>query len=200
MTAAQMTSYRSKKRHYQSPGQLAWDLLGADPQQVIVGTYQIKNERPGLLYREECPIKRRREGRLVARHIPLLKTIIKQQLHKYGSIGIDEMYSLGLIALLKAVRRFDPERGYKFSSIALPFIIGEWRHWIRDKGFWLTAPGHVRMRGMAARRLLASGDGFEVVAKKLGIAGNQLRLDLRATNGMGQLDSMDGQFSCDALG
>jgi DNA-directed RNA polymerase specialized sigma subunit len=145
-----------------------------------------KSTRPRtLLYEETCPRKRRAEERMVKQHIPLLKLIIQQQIHKYRCIEVDELYSLGLIGLLKAVRRFDPERGFKFSTIALPFILGEWRHYIRDHNFWLKAPGAVRQRGMQARRLLERGDTPEQVCAHLGISAEELKLDLRATTGMG---------------
>ena len=186
---------RASKRKHSSPGQLALNLFG-DGSSLPPPT--IKRTRPKtLLYKETDPKKRKEEERLIARHIPLLKTIIGQQLHKYGCIEIDDLYSLGQIGLLKAIRRFDPERGFKFSSIALPFILGEWRHYIRDRGFWLKAPGYVRQRGMSARRLLERGESFDETAKKLGIDLEQLRLDLRATAGMGHeadLEISDGQL------
>jgi RNA polymerase sigma factor (sigma-70 family) len=124
------------------------------PFPVAVTAAKPQRRTTGLLYHETCPRKRRAEERMVAEHVPLLKLIIKQQRHKYHCLELDDLYSLGLIGLLKAVRRFDPERGFKFSSIALPFILGEWRHYIRDHNFWLKAPGSVRQRGMQARRLL----------------------------------------------
>ena len=181
------TMTRARKRKYISPGQLRIEELA---QFFVVP--EVKRTRPRtLLYKELDPKKRRREEHLVARHVPLLKTIIKQQRQKYSSIEVDELYSLGLIGLLKAVRRFDPERGFKFSSIALPFILGEWRHHIRDRGFWLKAPGYVRQRGMNARRLLDRGEAIGDVAAMFGVESDQIRLDLRATSGMGHEASAD---------
>ena len=145
-----------------------------------------------LLYHESCPQKRREEEQLVKRHIPLLKTIIHQQFHKYRCVDVEDLYSLGLIGLLKAVRRFDASKGFKFSTIALPFILGEWRHYIRDHNFWLKAPGSVRQRGMQVRRLMERGDTIPQVCEKLGITANDLKLDLRATAGMGhEMDNFE---------
>ena len=73
---------RASKRKYSSPGQLALNLFG-DGSSLPPPT--IKRTRPKtLLYKETDPKKRKEEELLIARHIPLLKTIIGQQLHKYG--------------------------------------------------------------------------------------------------------------------
>jgi DNA-directed RNA polymerase specialized sigma subunit len=184
----------SRTRHRQAEGQLALNLdqgLNEPWQPSRLTPCRLPARKPRstrprtLLYQENCPQKRREEERLVQRHIPLLKTIIKQQYQKYRCVEVEDLYSLGLIGLLKAVRRFDPAKGFKFSTIALPFILGEWRHYIRDHNFWLKAPGSVRQRGMQARRLLERGDSIAEVCTKLGISSEELKLDLRATTGMG---------------
>jgi DNA-directed RNA polymerase specialized sigma subunit len=183
-----------RTRHHHSEGQLALNLnQGINepwPPSPFPARQLPKPKPPSsrprtLLYHESCPKKRREEERLVQRHIPLLKTIIQQQYHKYRCVDVEDLYSLGLIGLLKAVRRFDPSKGFKFSTIALPFILGEWRHYIRDHNFWLKAPGSVRQRGMQARRLLERGNTIPQVCQKLGITPEDLKLDLRATAGMG---------------
>ena len=189
-----MTVMARASKHHIPDGQLSFGLehLPQGPwQPAPLPTGKLpprkpKSERPRtLLYQEHCPRKRRQEERLVQQHIPLLKTIIKQQFHKYRCIEVEDLYSLGLIGLLKAVRRYDPAKGFKFSTIALPFILGEWRHYIRDHNFWLKAPGAVRQRGMQARRLLERGETMAQVCQKLGISSEELKLDLRATAGMG---------------
>lgn len=47
--------------------------------------------------------------------------------NKFRGRGIDyeELYSAGCIGLLKAVKAFDTERGVKFSTYAVPVILGE---------------------------------------------------------------------------
>ena len=202
-----MVTMASPNKRKQCDGQLSLDLLHDGPwQPAPLPTGKLpppkpKSTRPKtLLYRETCPRQRRKEERMVKQHIPLLKLIIKQQHHKYKCIEIEDLYSLGLIGLLKAVRKYDAATGYKFSTIALPFILGEWRHYIRDHNFWLKAPGAVRQRGMHARRLLERGESPDQVCQKLGITAEELKLDLRATAGMGhelggfELHSADDQM------
>jgi DNA-directed RNA polymerase specialized sigma subunit len=135
----------------------------------------------------------------------LLKTIIRQQRSKFSCIEIEDLYSLGLIGLLKAVKKYDEKTGYKFSTIALPFILGEWRHYVRDRGFWLKAPASVRQRGMQARRLMERGMSAQEVGEKLGVSLEDVRLALRATSGMGhelgdfELHSADVEMDSDWL-
>lgn len=44
----------------------------------------------------------------------------------------EDIYSVGCIGLMKAVNKFDESLGYSFSTFAVPFILGEIRHFLRD--------------------------------------------------------------------
>ncbi|MCR4889861.1 MAG: sigma-70 family RNA polymerase sigma factor [Ruminococcus sp.] len=49
-------------------------------------------------------------------------------------IEYDDLYSAGCLGLLKAVKAFDPDRGVKFSTYAVPVILGEIKRLFRDGG------------------------------------------------------------------
>lgn len=49
-------------------------------------------------------------------------------------IEYEELYSAGCVGLVKAVDRFEPERGLCFSTYAVPVILGEIRRLFRDGG------------------------------------------------------------------
>ena len=49
-------------------------------------------------------------------------------------IEYDDLYGAGCIGLMKACRGFDSERGVKFSTYAVPVILGEIRRLFRDGG------------------------------------------------------------------
>lgn len=56
--------------------------------------------------------------------------------NKFRGRGIDyeELYSAGCIGLLKAVKAYDSGRGIKFSTYAVPVILGEIKRLFRDGG------------------------------------------------------------------
>lgn len=56
--------------------------------------------------------------------------------NRFRSRGIDydELYSAGCVGLLKAIKAFDCERGVKFSTYAVPVILGEIKRLFRDGG------------------------------------------------------------------
>lgn len=56
--------------------------------------------------------------------------------NKFRNKGIeyDDLYSAGCIGLLKASKGFDTERGVKFSTYAVPVILGEIKRLFRDGG------------------------------------------------------------------
>ncbi|MBR4934645.1 MAG: sigma-70 family RNA polymerase sigma factor, partial [Anaerotignum sp.] len=55
----------------------------------------------------------------------------------------------GALALVSAVERFDPDRGFEFSSFATPTILGEIKKYFRDKQWSLKVPR--RLKEMAAK-------------------------------------------------
>lgn len=56
--------------------------------------------------------------------------------NKFRGKGVeyDELYSAGCVGLIKAAGNFDSELGYKFSTYAVPVILGEIKQIFRDTG------------------------------------------------------------------
>src|SRR5205085_4833809 len=52
----------------------------------------------------------------------------------------EDLLQVGAIGLLKAIDRFDAERGVEFSTYATPTIIGEIKRHFRDKGWAIRVP------------------------------------------------------------
>lgn len=69
---------------------------------------------------------------LIVANSPLIKSIVKRFLGR--SYEFDDLFQLGSIGLLKAVRNFQSKFGVKFSTYAVPMIIGEIKRFLRDDG------------------------------------------------------------------
>lgn len=46
----------------------------------------------------------------------------------------DDLLQIGTVGLLKAIRSFDPDRGFAFSTYAVPLVVGEIKRNLRDEG------------------------------------------------------------------
>ena len=79
-----------------------------------------------------------REGDSAACEQALLENngLIWSVVRRYYGRGVepDDLYQLGCVGFLKAIRGFDPQFGTQFSTYAVPKIAGEIRRFLRDDG------------------------------------------------------------------
>ena len=82
--------------------------------------------------------------RLLEENSGLVWSIVR----RYFGRGTDpeDLYQLGCLGFVKAVRGFDPALGYQFSTYAVPKIAGEIRRFLRDDGAVKVSRG-LRERG-----------------------------------------------------
>jgi len=69
---------------------------------------------------------------LVQENLGLVKSLIS----RFDNRGYDrdDIFQLGCIGLVKAIDKFDPSYGVRFSTYAVPMIIGEIKRFLRDDG------------------------------------------------------------------
>jgi len=65
---------------------------------------------------------------------------------------LEDLIQQGFVGLLKAIDRFDPERGVKFTTYATPTVTGEIRRYFRDKGWDVQVPRRLKEMHLKVRR------------------------------------------------
>ena len=118
-------------------------------------------------------LQRAREGDENACEQALLENsgLIWSIVRRYCGRGVemDDLYQLGCLGFLKAVRGFDPEYGTQFSTYAVPKIAGEIRRFLRDDGA-VKVSRTLRERAqmiLSARQILMQRFGREPALSEL---------------------------------
>ena len=84
-------------------------------------------------------IKQAQEGsesakaKILTDNSPLIKSVIRR--FKNKGVEYEDLFQLGSIGFLKAIKNFSPEFGVKFSTYAVPMIAGEVKRFLRDYGY-----------------------------------------------------------------
>lgn len=81
-------------------------------------------------------------NQLVEEYLYMVDILIRKYLGK--GVDYDDLYQVGALALVSAVERFDPEKGFEFKSFATPTILGEIKKYFRDKQWSLKVPRRLK--------------------------------------------------------
>ncbi|MEG0315198.1 MAG: sigma-70 family RNA polymerase sigma factor, partial [Erysipelotrichaceae bacterium] len=68
----------------------------------------------------------------VIKNSPLVYSIIKRYANK--RVSYEDLFQIGCIGLMKALNNFDTSFNVKFSTYAVPIILGEIKRFFRDDG------------------------------------------------------------------
>ena len=69
---------------------------------------------------------------LFAENMGLVYSVTRRFLGR--GVEMEDLFQIGSIGLLKAVDKFNPEFDVKFSTYAVPMIVGEIKRFLRDDG------------------------------------------------------------------
>ena len=159
---------------------------------------------------EGDPERAQLRGRLVESHLPLVEYLAR----RFAGRGepLDDLIQVGTIGLIKAVDRFDTERGVEFSTYATPTVVGEIKRHFRDKGWTVRVPRRLQelraSLSSATAQLtqdLGRSPTVAEMAAHLGVSEEEVLEGLESANAYAAVsleatDDADGQSVLDTLG
>lgn len=107
------------------------------------------------------------------RNVGLVRALVPRFLGR--GIEYDDLFQAGCEGLIKAAEHFDPDRGYKFSTYAVPVILGEMRRLFREGGTVKVSRGlkELSMKAVHLSEQIETETGkapsISVLAEKLGV-------------------------------
>lgn len=87
---------------------------------------------------------------LIVMHQNLVRYLASKFLNR--GEPLDDLLQVGMIGLINAIERFDPNRGIQFSTYATPTVVGEIRRHFRDKAWSIKVPRRLQELNIAASR------------------------------------------------
>ena len=91
--------------------------------------------------------------RLVSDHLPLVCRLCRR--FAYLGEPLEDLVQVGTIGLLKAINKFDRQRGNNFVAFAVPVIVGEIKSYFRDHGWAVKVPRKLQQRKLTVDRTVA---------------------------------------------
>ena len=87
---------------------------------------------------------------LVVAHLNLVRFLAL----KFANRGepLDDLVQVGTVGLLKAIDRFELDRGVEFTTYATPTIVGEIKRYFRDKGWAVKVPRRLQELNLSVNR------------------------------------------------
>jgi RNA polymerase sigma-B factor len=89
---------------------------------------------------------------LIERYMSLVRSLARR--YSYRGEQLDDLVQIGAIGLIKAIDRFDLDRGVELTTYATPNIIGEIKRHFRDKGWSVRVPRGLQELNVQVSKLI----------------------------------------------
>jgi RNA polymerase sigma-B factor len=135
---------------------------------------QLANEGELLVryHRDHDPTVREE---LVQRFMPLARRLAAR--YRGDREPLEDLVQVASLGLVKALDRFDPDRGVAFSSYAVPTILGELKRHFRDRGWSVRVPRDLQERIARVERAIAELPGRLGRAPSVNEIADRLEID-----------------------
>jgi RNA polymerase sigma-B factor len=101
-------------------------------------------------YHEEGDLQAREQ--LIEQYMSLVRSLARR--YSYRGEQLEDLVQIGAIGLIKAIDRFDLDRGVELTTYATPNIIGEIKRHFRDKGWSVRVPRGLQELNVQLSRLI----------------------------------------------
>jgi RNA polymerase sigma-B factor len=91
---------------------------------------------------------------LVVAHLNLVRFLAMKFVNR--GEPLDDLMQVGTLGLIKAIDRFDTERGVEFTTYATPTVVGEIKRHFRDKGWAVKVPRRLQELNQSVNRTIDS--------------------------------------------
>jgi len=101
-------------------------------------------------YHEQGDLQAREQ--LIEQYMSLVRSLARR--YSYRGEQLEDLVQIGAIGLIKAIDRFDVNRGVELTTYATPNIIGEIKRHFRDKGWSVRVPRGLQELNVQLSRLV----------------------------------------------
>ena len=101
-------------------------------------------------YHEQGDLQAREQ--LIEQYMSLVRSLARR--YSYRGEQLEDLVQIGAIGLIKAIDRFDLNRGVELTTYATPNIIGEIKRHFRDKGWSVRVPRGLQELNVQLSRLV----------------------------------------------
>jgi RNA polymerase sigma-B factor len=115
-----------------------------------MGARDLETRRLLRAYHEQGDLRARE--RVVEMHLPLARALARRYAGRNEQL--DDLVQVASIGLIKAIDRFDVDRGVELTTYAIPTMIGELKRHFRDKGWSAHVPRRLKELSLRVSQLV----------------------------------------------
>lgn len=175
------------------------DSAGRYPLLTAVQEIELARQVQRGLADDATPREQRRgkraEDKMILCNLRLVVVAAREHTRKCTSFDLEDLIQLGNLGLAHAVKKFDPERGYKFSTYSRQWIHSYIRRGIINQDPMIRIPDHTYWKYVKAKQLVSPAISVAEACEQAGIRKQDRARVLCAGSGMLSLNKAVGDGS-----